>query len=92
MAAGVALMQTLPPGSHVVFPHDAYYGFAVAGREFLANWGIATDFVDMTDLAQRSSARSVPARGWCCWRRRRTRCCAWWTSSARWRSRAAPAR
>lgn len=50
MAAGVTLMQTLPPGSHVVLPHDAYYGFAIAGREFLKNWGIATDFVDMTDL------------------------------------------
>jgi cystathionine gamma-synthase len=50
MAAGVALMQTLPPGSHAVFPHDAYYGFAVTGREFLRNWGITTDFVDMTDL------------------------------------------
>src|SRR5690349_13590629 len=50
MAAGVALMQTLPPGAHAVFPHDAYYGFAVAGREFLRNWGVTTDFVDMTDL------------------------------------------
>ena len=50
MAAGVALMQTLPPGSHAVFPHDAYYGFAVTGREFLGNWGVTTDFVDMTDL------------------------------------------
>jgi cystathionine gamma-synthase len=50
MAAGVALMQTLSPGSHVVLPHDAYYGFAIAGREFLAHWGIPTDFVDMTDL------------------------------------------
>ena len=59
MAAGVALMQTLPPGSHVVFPHDAYYGFAVAGREFLANWGVATDFVDMTDLRS-ARARAPP--------------------------------
>jgi cystathionine gamma-synthase len=50
MAAGVSLMQTLPTGSHVVLPHDAYYGFAIAGREFLAQWGIAADFVDMTDL------------------------------------------
>jgi cystathionine gamma-synthase len=50
MAAGVTLLQTLPPGSHVVLPHDAYYGFAIAGREFLPNWGITADFVDMTDL------------------------------------------
>jgi cystathionine gamma-synthase len=50
MAAGIALLQTLPPGSHVILPHDAYYGFAIAGREFLGNWGIAAEFVDMTDL------------------------------------------
>jgi cystathionine gamma-synthase len=50
MAAGMALVQTFPPGSHVLFPHDAYYAFAIAGREFVANWGIAADFVDMTDL------------------------------------------
>jgi cystathionine gamma-synthase len=50
MAAGVALLQTLPPGSHVILPHDAYYGFAIAGREFLPHWGLAADFVDMTDL------------------------------------------
>jgi cystathionine gamma-synthase len=50
MAAGVALMQALPAGSHVILPHDAYYGFAIAGREFLPRWGMRADFVDMTDL------------------------------------------
>ncbi len=51
MAAGVALLQTLAPGSHVLFPDDAYYGFRVAAREFLPNWGIRSDFVPMDDLA-----------------------------------------
>jgi cystathionine gamma-synthase len=50
MAAGMALVQTLPAGSHVILPHDAYYAFAIAAREPMARWGIATDFVDMTDL------------------------------------------
>ena len=56
MAAGVALLQTLPPGSHVVFPDDAYYGFRVAAEEFLPNWGVRSDFVAMDDLAALEAA------------------------------------
>lgn len=51
MAAGIALLQALPPGSHVLFPDDTYYGFRAAAEEFLPNWGIASDFVAMDDLA-----------------------------------------
>lgn len=51
MAAGITLLQTLPPGSHVVFPADAYYGFRAAAREVLPQWGITSDFVAMEDLA-----------------------------------------
>jgi cystathionine gamma-synthase len=50
MAAGTALLQALPPGSHVVFPDDAYYGFRIAAEEFLPNWGIRSDFIAMDDL------------------------------------------
>src|SRR5262249_25114980 len=50
MAAGVALFQTLEPGSHTVLPDDSYYGMAIAAREFFPKWGIETTFVDMTDL------------------------------------------
>lgn len=39
MAAGMAVLQALPPGSHVLLPDDAYYGFRVAAREFLPSWG-----------------------------------------------------
>ncbi|HEX9942237.1 MAG TPA: aminotransferase class I/II-fold pyridoxal phosphate-dependent enzyme, partial [Thermoanaerobaculia bacterium] len=56
MAAGIALLQTLPPGSHAVFPDDAYYGFRVAAEEFLPNWGIRSDFVAMDDLAALAAA------------------------------------
>jgi cystathionine gamma-synthase len=56
MAAGIALLQTLPAGSHVVLPHDAYYAFRIAGREFLPNWGVRADFVDMTDPANLEQA------------------------------------
>jgi cystathionine gamma-synthase len=50
MAAAVTLLQTLPPGSHAVLPHDGYFGLRVAAREFLSRGGIAFDEVDMADL------------------------------------------
>jgi len=56
MAAGVSLFQTLEPGAHVVFPDDGYYGMAVAAREFFTKWGIASTFVDTTDLAALAGA------------------------------------
>lgn len=56
MAAGIAVLQTLEPGSHVVFPDDAYYGYGITAREFLPKWGIAADFVAMTDLSALKAA------------------------------------
>jgi cystathionine gamma-synthase len=56
MAAGIALLQALPPGSHVLFPDDVYYGFRVAAGEVLPNWGIRSDFVGMGDLAALAAA------------------------------------
>ncbi|HEX3130275.1 MAG TPA: aminotransferase class I/II-fold pyridoxal phosphate-dependent enzyme [Thermoanaerobaculia bacterium] len=51
MAAGVAVLQALPPGSHVIFPDDAYYGYRVTAEQFLPNWGISASFVAMDDPA-----------------------------------------
>lgn len=51
MAAGITLLQTLAPGSHVLFPDDAYYGFRVAAEEMMPNWGIRADFVPMSGPA-----------------------------------------
>jgi cystathionine gamma-synthase len=56
MAAGVTLLQALPPGSHVVFPDDVYYGFRAAAEEVLPNWGIRSDAVAMDDLAALAAA------------------------------------
>src|SRR4051794_30559011 len=56
MAAAVALLQALPPGSHVLFPDDAYYGVRATAEEFLPNWGIRSDFVAMGDLAALAAA------------------------------------
>jgi cystathionine gamma-synthase len=59
MAAGISVFQTLPPGSHVLLPDDAYYGYRLAAREFLVNWGIASSECPMDDLsAVRAALRS----------------------------------
>ncbi|HEX7184951.1 MAG TPA: aminotransferase class I/II-fold pyridoxal phosphate-dependent enzyme [Thermoanaerobaculia bacterium] len=50
MAAGTAVLQTLEPGSHVLLPDDVYYGVRIAGQEFLPNWGIRAEGIDMADL------------------------------------------
>src|SRR3954471_6788805 len=51
MAATAAVFQALMPGDHVIAPTDAYYGTAKFLREVLAPWGLASSFVDMTDLS-----------------------------------------
>lgn len=62
MAAGLAILEGLEPGDRVILPEDAYYGFRVASRDFLAKWGIATEIVDMGDLANLARALQKPAR------------------------------
>lgn len=52
MAAGVAVLQALPRGAHVVFPDDAYYGTGIVAREFLPQWGLTASFVPTDDLAR----------------------------------------
>lgn len=49
-AATSAVFQSLAPGDHVVAPLDAYFGTGKLLREVYAGWGLATTFVDMTDL------------------------------------------
>jgi cystathionine gamma-synthase len=47
MAAGLAVVQALPPGSHVVLPEDVYYGYRVAARDFFPGWGIEATFAPL---------------------------------------------
>src|SRR5437879_10731540 len=49
-AATSAVFLSLAPGDHVVAPLDAYFGTGKLLREVYAGWGLATTFVDMTDL------------------------------------------
>jgi len=50
MAAGVALMQAMPRGSHVILPDDSYYSFRAVAAEFFANWNMSFDILAMEDV------------------------------------------
>ncbi|HZC04332.1 MAG TPA: aminotransferase class V-fold PLP-dependent enzyme [Ktedonobacterales bacterium] len=50
LAATAAVFQSLAPGDHVLAPSDVYHGAAKQLRTIFAPWGLAVDFVDMSDL------------------------------------------
>ncbi len=49
MAAGVAMLQALPRGSHFILPDDSYYSYRAVASEFFANWNFTFDVVAMED-------------------------------------------
>ncbi len=49
MAAGSAIMQSLPPQSHVLLPDDVYHGFRALAREFSKRWNLHCTFADFGD-------------------------------------------
>jgi len=49
MAATAAVFQSLLPGEHVIAPQDAYYGTARLLVGVMAEWGLGSTLVDMTD-------------------------------------------
>ena len=50
MAAGTALLQTLPRDAHVLLPDDCYYGYRALAEEWFERWGLTFDVVAMEDL------------------------------------------
>src|SRR3981081_2419182 len=50
LGAACAVIQSLEPGSHVIFPDDVYTGVRKLNREFVPDWAIDTTVVDMTNL------------------------------------------
>lgn len=49
MAAATALLQSLPPGSHVLLPDDGYYGITALARDYFPKWNLTFDLVAMSD-------------------------------------------
>ncbi len=50
LGAACAVLQSLEPGAHVIFPDDVYTGVRNLRREFVPHWGIETTVVDMTNF------------------------------------------
>jgi len=49
MAAGITVIQSLPPGSHVILPDDAYFSYRQAFEDYFSGWGFSLSVVDMSD-------------------------------------------
>src|SRR5947199_4128545 len=50
MSAASALLQSLAPGAHVLFPDDSYYAIRSIAGDFFPRWGASADFIAMEDL------------------------------------------
>jgi cystathionine gamma-synthase len=50
MAAGTALLQSVPPNSHILLPEDGYHGFTRLAQDYFGRWNLSCDFVAMDDL------------------------------------------
>ena len=60
-AATLAAFSLAAPGGRIVCSSDCYHGTAKQLREVLPKWGVATEFVDTTDLAAVARALATPA-------------------------------
>ena len=64
-AASMTLIQALAPGDHLLAPQDFYYGLRQLLQHVFIPWGLAVDFVDMTDLdAVRAAIRPQTRLVW----------------------------
>lgn len=61
-AASLAVFSLLRPGDHVVAPRECYHGTGKQLRNLMAPLGIATSFVDMSDLTAVRTALARPTR------------------------------
>jgi len=65
MAASAALLQSLPPGAHVLIPDDGYYAVRVLARDYFPRWGVEHDLVPMDKLdAVRAAMRDTTRVVW----------------------------
>lgn len=60
MAAGAAVLQSLPRGARVLMQEDIYHGYRVVAEEYLSRWGIDVAIVDTTRLDEVEAALASP--------------------------------
>ena len=49
MAAGIALLNSLPRGTTVIFHDTIYFDFLTFGRSRMSDWGLSTKIIDCRD-------------------------------------------
>ena len=62
MAAGTALLQTLPAGAKVILHQDLYSGFRELAATFFPRWNLVPEFVDLRDKAALERALSADVK------------------------------
>jgi len=60
VAAGAAILQTLVPGSRVIFHRDTYLDFQNLVAAYFPRWRLSATFVDMTDMSKLEATLSEP--------------------------------
>jgi cystathionine gamma-synthase len=61
-AASTAVLQSLEPGSRVIFPDDLYLGTRTVAQGFYTRWGLQVEFADFGDTAGLQARLRSPAR------------------------------
>jgi len=65
VAAGAAILQSLEPGSHVLFHRDIYYTFKTIALEYLPRWGLTASLADLgNEAAARAALRPETRLVW----------------------------
>lgn len=62
MAAGAAVLQALPPGSHVLLPDDSYYAYRALAADVASQWNLSFDTVSMDDESSVRAAMNETTR------------------------------
>ena len=62
MAAGTAILQALPPGSHVLLPDDSYYAYRELAGELASQWNLSFSIVAMDDVKAVRAAMTEQTR------------------------------
>jgi cystathionine gamma-synthase len=62
VAAGAAVLQSLLPGSHVLFSDDLFYGFRELIPNFFSRWSLEWSEADLSDLGATQAAMRPETR------------------------------
>jgi cystathionine gamma-synthase len=49
IAAGMAILQSLRPGDHIIIPEDVYSGNRRMVQQIMTNWNLESSFIKMTE-------------------------------------------